>query len=370
MKKHDSIIITVLFCLFLAIPLAATLLSPKKEFSEWENRELATISAPSGEEIFSGKFGSNFETWLTDHFFARDFWVKLKRSADSALMIKESNGVIIGDGALFDIPDERNAETVDKNISAINTLAKTGIKTSVILIPSSGSVFPEALPYAAPDFGELFAIEDIYSRLENTACVDTYPVLKGLGLENAFFKTDHHWTARGAASVYATWKNGNKDFEFESLSDSFYGTLTSRSGDTSVSPDRFERITSGDAFVSCRIFNGAKWSEYDSMYFDSYLDKKDKYSYFLGTNEPLVVLDTGRDGKTLLVFKDSFSHSFAQCLSEDYARVILVDLRYMNDIALAEINTEDVDEVLFLYGLENFTTLDKMSLVKILAKKF
>ena len=370
MKKHDSIIITVIFCLFLLIPLVLTVITPQKTFSEWENRDLAKFPKASADTVFSGKFGAEFETWLTDHFFARDVWVKLKRNADSVIGIKESSGVIIGDGALFDIPDERNPETVEKSISAINTFAETGIKTSVILIPSSGSVFPEKLPKAAPDFGELEAIEDIYSRLKNTNTVNTYPVLKNLGLESAFFKTDHHWTSRGAARVYLEWQKKNSEFEFEILSDSFYGTLTSRSGDTSVSPDIFEKVTSGNAFVSCKVFNGAEWSEYDSMYFEEYLDKKDKYSYFLGTNEPIVELDTGREGKTLLIFKDSFSHSFAQCLSEDFARVILVDLRYIKDASVLNKYVSELDEVLFLYGLENFTTLDNMVLVKIFAKNF
>jgi len=365
MKKIESVIINVVFALLLVIPLVLTLVSPKKTFSEWENRDLKSISEVSEKSVFSGEFGAEFEVWLTDHFFARDFWVKFKRSSDSALMIRESNGVAVGDNCLFDIPDKIVKKAVDKNISAINTFARDrGIPTSVILVPSSGGVFPENTPSLFPNTGELQTIEDIYSRLDGVTTVDAAASLKTLSYSEAFFKTDHHWTSRGAASVYSAWKGKDYSFEYEVLSDSFYGTLTSRSGEFSVSPDTFERIKSGDRFTSCSVFNGREWTDYSSMYFDEYLDKKDKYSYFLGTNEPVVVIDTGAEGKTLLVFKDSFSHSFAQCLSEDYARVILVDLRYVTAPVNTLVDMASVDEALFLYSLETFTTLDNMLWIK------
>ena len=119
MKKIESVIINVVFALLLVIPLVLTLVSPKKTFSEWENRDLKSISEVSEKSVFSGEFGAEFEVWLTDHFFARDFWVKFKRSSDSALMIRESNGVAVGDNCLFDIPDKIVKKAVDKNISAI-----------------------------------------------------------------------------------------------------------------------------------------------------------------------------------------------------------------------------------------------------------
>ena len=369
MKKYDSIIITIVFCLLLIIPLAATLTSEKKSFSEWENRDLQDFPNVNASTVFSGKFGADFETWLTDHFFARDFWVKFKRTSDSLLMIREANGVIVGDKALFDIPEEPKPEIIEKNIGAINAFSEKGVPTSVILVPSSGSVFSEKLPSFTPDFGELELIEDIYSKIENAKTIDTYPILKEMGLENAFYKTDHHWTSKGAANVFCAWAGLDNNFEFETLSNSFYGTLSSRSGDARISPDKFEKITSGDAFVSCRVFDGLSWTEYDSMYFDEYLDKKDKYSYFLGTNQPIVELDTGELGKTIIIFKDSFSHSFAQCLSSEYSKVILVDLRYLANVMILNQYKDEIDEVLFLFGLENFTTLDN-SLAKIFAKEF
>ena len=366
MKRKEALIITILFSLFITVPLIVTLVSPKRTFSEWENRSLQSLPKASVDTVLSGKFGQEFETWLTDQFMARDFWVKFKRSVDKTVGIKESNGVAVGERALFDIPDDVNKKAVEKNISAINSFVeKTKLDATVILVPSAVEVFPTEAPKGFPSKGEEKLVENIYSQL-NAKTVDTLKPLRTLGFEEAFYKTDHHWTSIGAASVYAEWMNG-KSFDSKTVAEDFFGTLTSRSGDTTIAPDIVKKITTGDRFTSCQVFNGRESVEYSSMYFDEYLNSKDKYSYFLGTNQPIVTLEAENNtGRTLLVFKDSFAHSFAQCMAEDFDKVILVDLRYITApiTSYEQINFDEITDVLFLYSVENFTTLDNMMWIK------
>lgn len=360
MKKKEAVLITVIFSALLLIPLIATVITPTRDFSEWENRNLAQAPEISAERIFSGQFGEDAKNFFTDQFVARDFWNKLKRGVDSVLLIRESDGVYIGKNALFDIPDKVDDEKFEKNISAINEFCKRfDVSSSVILVPSSGALFPEELPFAAPSFKDKELIDEAYSKLETVTTVDTAKVLSSMTLTEAFYKTDHHWTSRGAASVYAQWRAKDVNYDFVEVSDNFFGTLTSRSGDIGVDADKIEKVTSGDRFTSCKIFNGVSVAEYSSMYFEEYLEKKDKYSYFLGTNEPVVTLESDcENGKTLIVFKDSYAHSFIQCASEDWSRIILVDLRYLKEkVSECEyIPLDEADEILFLYGIENFTT--------------
>lgn len=367
MKRKECIVIAVLFALLITVPLVGTLVSPKRTFSDWENRPLQTLPEASVDTVLSGEFGSEFETWLTDQFVARDFWVKFKRSADSMLGIRESNGVAIGENALFDIPDEVNTVTVEKNISAINSfIEKTKLPTSLILVPSTVEVFPEEAPAGFPSKGEEELVENIYSKI-NAETVDTLPPLRKLDFEDAFYKTDHHWTSVGAACVYAEWINSGNSYSAKTVAEEFFGTLTSRSGDTTVEADSIKKITSGDNFTLCKVFNGRETAEYSSMYFEEYLDSKDKYSYFLGSNQPIVTLEAGNNtGRTLLVFKDSFAHTFVQCCGNDFDRVILVDLRYITAPidAYEQINLDEITDVLFLYSVENFTTLDNMMWIK------
>lgn len=366
MKRTEAIIITAVFSLLLVVGLVGTLISDKPDFSEWENRELAEFPEASVDSVLSGKYGQDFEGWLTDRFVARDFWVKLKRVSDSALGIKESNGVVVGNNALFDIPDKVSDKAVEKNISAINAFQKkTSLPTSIILVPSTATVFYEDAPSLFPSNDEEALVEDIYSRLDNVTAVDTLPVLRTMSLDEAFYKTDHHWTSKGASAVYSVWRNTENTFELETVAEDFYGTLTSRSGDISIKADTVEKITSGDAFVSCKVFDGVNTTKYPSMYFDSYLGLKDKYSYFLGTNQPMVTLETANDtGRVLLMLKDSFAHSFVQCASTDFDKVILIDLRYLTSPLDTLLDLNEVTDVLFLYSLENFTTQDNMMWIK------
>ncbi len=366
MKRTEAIIITAVFFLLLVAGLVGTLVSDKPDFSEWENRELAEFPEASVDSVLSGEYGQSFEGWLTDRFVARDLWVKLKRASDSALGIKEANGVAVGNNALFDIFDKISEKAVEKNISAINAFQKkTDLPASIILVPSAATVFYEDAPTLFPSSGEEKLVEDIYSRLDNVNAVDTLPVLRAMTLDEAFYKTDHHWTSKGAAAVYSAWRNTENTFELETVAEDFYGTLTSRSGDIFTKADTVEKITSGDAFISCKVFDGVKTTEYPSMYFDSYLGLKDKYSYFLGTNQPMVTLETANDtGRVLLMLKDSFAHSFVQCASTDFDKVILIDLRYLTSPLDTLVDLDEVTDTLFLYSLENFTTQDNMMWIK------
>ena len=54
--------------------------------------------------------------------------------------------------------------------------------------------------------------------------------------------------------------------------------------------------------------------------------------------------------------KDSFSHSLAPFLSENYRKVILVDMRYYKQSVSQIVKDEEAEQVLVLYGIDNFST--------------
>ena len=92
--------------------------------------------------------------------------------------------------------------------------------------------------------------------------------------------------------------------------------------------------------------------EMGGLYVDSFLGEKDKYSSFLGGNNPLYIVrnpDAATDQK-LLVVRDSYSDSLAPFLSQTYAEVHLLDLRhYRTSVAqYAE------DAIFVCYSVENF----------------
>ena len=57
--------------------------------------------------------------------------------------------------------------------------------------------------------------------------------------------------------------------------------------------------------------------------------------------------DTDRE---LVIFRDSFGSSLAPLLIEDYAKITLVDIRYIQSDFLGQFIEFDGQDVLFIYG--------------------
>lgn len=95
----------------------------------------------------------------------------------------------------------------------------------------------------------------------------------------------------------------------------------------------------------------------DSLYDYAKLEGKDKYAVYLGGNYGEVDIRTNlTNGKTLLVIKDSFAHSFVPLAVNHYERVLMVDLRYFNMPIEAYVEENGVTDVLVLYNLANLAT--------------
>ena len=93
------------------------------------------------------------------------------------------------------------------------------------------------------------------------------------------------------------------------------------------------------------------------LYVEEKLAVKDKYSMFLGGNQPLCVIrNENADGGRLLVIRDSYSDSLAPFLALNYSEVHLFDLRYNRTPISAYAAENGIDEVLVLYSAANFTT--------------
>ena len=92
------------------------------------------------------------------------------------------------------------------------------------------------------------------------------------------------------------------------------------------------------------------------LYDRSYLEHKDKYSSFLGGNQPLCVLENPAitDGSKLLLIRDSYSDSLAPFLAQRFSEVHLVDLRYYHTSVADYMAEQGIDTAVVLYSVSNF----------------
>ena len=143
MTKKFSIFLSGLFCAFIGGVFLLSLVLPKKEFSELENRFLAQTPEFSLESLQSGDFMADAEDYTADHIVGRDFWVSLKSWSERLTGKQENNGVYFAqDGALINRVDEPDQAKLDKDMDALDALVgNLTVPVHFGLIPSAAAVW-------------------------------------------------------------------------------------------------------------------------------------------------------------------------------------------------------------------------------------
>ena len=145
------------------------------------------------------------------------------------------------------------------------------------------------------------------------------------------------------------------DYQKTTVTDQFFGTTFSTSGVRWVAPDSIDTYVSGEG-LKVTSWIGSEPSE-GSLYVDSFLEVKDKYSYFLGGRQPLCVIENPQvDGPKVLVIRDSYSDSLAPFLTERFSEVHLFDPRNNLSSVKDYVADNGIDSVLVLYSFSNFAT--------------
>ena len=365
MNKKYSIFITVLFCAFLFGFGIAHFIVPDRNFSEQENRYLSQFKAPTPDTLRSGKFMEDFEDYITDQFPLRDQWIQLKALSELVLGKQENNGVYLGtDGqtlfAQFTRPSE---EELAKRMGYVSKLADSlDVPVYFSIIPDKSYVWADRLPANAPNIDDGWMNETAKALVgERLHYIDLYGALRG---DDVFYRTDHHWSTMGAYQGYlhlVSDMGGSVtilDYEPTLVSDSFYGTTYSSSGAGWITPDEmYTWVPEGGENGQLLVYRYPEGAPIEGSLYDlSKLEVKDKYSMFLGGNQPLCFIANPEATGNLLVIRDSYSDSLAPFLALDYQQIHLFDLRYNNTSLKQYVTANKIDQVLVLYSAGNFTT--------------
>lgn len=368
-----------LFALFLTIMPILTLIfmSPEKTpFSENENRYLAAFPKLNFKSYKDESFMNGFDDWISDRFFGREDWIMLKNKTDSALGKTEVNGVFIEDGMMMQIWRDYDEDMYDRNLKAVNDFAEKhpNIPAYFMLVPNAQEIYRDSVPKYAETGDQKEFIDKFYSELKGfEGTIDAFSSLMNRRSSYIYYRTDHHWTSYGAFTAYEAaapilgyTSRKYDEFTIEHADSEFRGTLFSKTLDFDITPDVIDyyTLTEGEPEVKVSVFNKidpktnqVSFDEYDSMYFRSFLQVKDKYSSFLGQNSPIVTVENknAKNDKSILLIKDSYAHSFVPFLSKEYKKVTMIDLRYINMDFQIIAPLEEYDQLLFLYNVITFS---------------
>ena len=283
--------------------------------------------------------------------------------SERASLKKENNGVFFGkDGFLIE-PFEKPGDQFDKNMDYVKRFAAyaEGIQSYMLLAPTSIALYEDKLPLFAQTASERDAFETAKEELASVMdVIDVYDTLKSHNNEQIYFKTDHHWTMRGAYLAYRELAKAlgikpyeKDDFRIETVSENFFGTLHSKTNTIGIEPDKIEVYL--PKFDTTQTVTYEDGRQSDSLYEWGYLEKKDKYSLFLDGNHALVTIKTGvSNGRKLAVVKDSYAHALIPFLANHFEEIHVLDLRYYHSDILTYMTEQNISEVLFLYNIANF----------------
>ncbi|MBR4451824.1 MAG: hypothetical protein IKS39_08320 [Clostridia bacterium] len=235
------------------------------------------------------------------------------------------------------------------------------------------------------------ATEKMYDMMsENVKTVSTHHALKKHNSEYIFFRTDHHWTARGAYYAYKEFCKVKgieperledfKTMKFEGFLGSFY-TQSNRSRQLGDNPDTVEAFIPNDTnkmttyFKKGSTFTENEWKIVNDV---SHYAKTELYSCFAGADQAFSFIHNEKktDGSSILVIKDSFGNAFIPFLTDHYEYVYWIDYRYYKAFIswqgksdpsisslVAEKNIKDVlllNNINFTGNIKALATLDTM----------
>lgn len=359
---------------------AGSLLKPDTKFSEEENRELAQMPAVNPEDIFSGKFSKDYETYLTDQFIFRNQWIGAKTMTERAMGKQEVNDIYFAeDNYLIEKHSGTfHTENAQRNITYLSAFLEKQAErlgsghVMAMIVPNAVDTLKEKLPPFAVSTEEDNYLQKIGETLPQGSFLDLQEVLGGHREEYIYYRTDHHWTTLGAWYAYEAWCRAadirftpQEEYRRETLTEDFYGTIAAKVN-IRVPADTIEAWKPGKETLYTVSFNHREDEAKTSLYDESYLKVRDKYAVFFGGNQPLTEIHTeNTSGRKLLVIKDSYANCFVPFAVQDFDEIAMVDMRYFNERLSEYIEANEFTDVLFLYNASGFaedTSLAKLAL--------
>ena len=366
MKKFTSWAVTcVMGVLLFALSLASWCKAPQA-LSLTERRPLQQMPALNAQALSSGSFMKAFDNYTLDQFPLRDEFRTFKALAGRCLFAQsDNNGYFLEDGYLAKLDYPLRGESVDYAASRFAAiyeqfLAGTQVKPYLAVIPDKAVLLAQNGKHLSLDFDALRA--RLYAQSGFALPIELLPLLQ---VED-YYATDTHWRQECLTDVAQRLAEAMgvpfvEDYEAVTLPQPFYGVYYGQAA-LPVEADTLTYLTN-EMLEGCTVLSyesGA--AEPIAMYDLAAAEGQDAYELFLGGPLSLVTIENpaAATDRELVIFRDSFASSLAPLLAGSYAKITLVDIRYLPVQMVPQFIDFSDQDVLFLYSsavLNNSETL-------------
>lgn len=364
MEKLKNRIVIITMAAFLLLVSVACWLKGSDEYSNAERRYLKQFPELTLNTVMSGKFMSEFETYTQDQFPGRDALRGLKSGvALSVFANKDNNDLYLVDGYIGKLEYPYKPEAIEHATGVFQGISDkyledTNCNVYYAIIPDKGNFLAEENGYLSMDYALLE--EDFCAGMEGMTYIDLYEVME---LDD-FYKTDTHWrqeelTDIANAIATAMGKELTAEYELCALDNPFYGVYY---GQLAL-PLQGETLyyLNNSELEQCYVYDYTNMLETEVYDMEKAMGP-DPYEIYLSGPLSLITIEnpSADTDAELIIFRDSFGSSIAPLFAEDYAKITLVDIRYIYNGVLGNYIEFENQDVLFLYStlvLNNSETL-------------
>lgn len=220
-------------------------------------------------------------------------------------------------------------------------------------------IVPKCCAFETPkdrtDAGESIRsfISSTYGMMNSSVkTADAYGVMAPHAGEYMFYRTDHHWTSLGAYYASVAYCRAN-DMEARAL-DSYESVVRGDvTGTLYMYGNHDGNLKRHADYTVCRFpAVGYSMQCYNGGWYNGVAVNgayHDYASVFINGDNPLTVITTdNKNGKTLMIFKESYGNAFVPYMIDYYEQVIVVDIRTESDSVASLIDRYGVTDVLFI----------------------
>lgn len=360
-KQLGDLVLISLSSLFLAGFGIAIFLLPHAEFSETENRALATWHVPTVKDWFHGDFCNDLTNFYTDQFPLRTAFTALKANTEQCLGKQENNGVLLGkEGYLLPRVTQQDTAVLEQNLVACEEWKAQAVAQQ---IPFALLVVPQSIDVNTTYYPCFYATDSPLLRSVSEKAPDCVFPLSALRAASAsgtqvWYKTDHHWNTQGAYLAYRSLADSlgitpypSEYFSAETVFQTFQGTSYAKAGGTGNTADSIVlyRFPNDTRFT---VTNAETGEQSQGFYHWEALTKSNAYEVFLGGNfSRLQISDPTEEKPHILVIKDSFANSLVPFLALHFD-LTLIDARYSRE----SLSLEDYDGIVIVQGLDTLAS--------------
>lgn len=352
-NMNTIVTVVVLGIVFVSLTMASWLLPPQ-EFSDNERRKLTQCPKFSLDTMSDGSFMTEFEKYTLDQFPLRDQFRTLKAYTTYDVFGQlDNHDIYIQDGyaAKLEYPLQMDSlEHAADRFAYIyeKYLADKEMNIYLSIVPDKSYFLAEKHGYLSTDYEKLFHV------MRNHMNYADYIDITGTLDITDYYKTDTHWRQEKLPETAAVLAEGmgtsiSGAYTEYALDVPFYGVYYGQSA-LPLPPETLYYL-SNDVLDGCIVTNHEDQTM-GSIYNMEKKSGKDPYEIFLSGPRSLITIENPncKSDKELVIFRDSFGSSIAPLLSEGYAKITLVDIRYLRADLLERFIEFKNQDVLFLYS--------------------